>query len=126
MRSDFREQPQPCPHPSRCTSLRCAYQHGRLCGGLRFLRAPAWCSQTFTAVRLNRLLKPQVHLLGLPRGTGWLAPKMVWQYLSSHVPHPRLHTCHQTRCARLNESSLLTSSADKRDVTSGVALSANR
>ena len=58
---------------------------------------------------------------GFLRGTDWPTPKLVWQC----VLHPHLHTCHRTGCARLNESSLLTSSADKRDVTSAVALSAN-
>lgn len=116
-------QPQPRLHPRRCTCLCCAYQHVRLCAGLRFLRDPAWCSQTAAVMRLNRLLKPFV--LGPPRGPHQPTAKMVRWYVSSHVPHSCLHTCHQTRCDGLMENSILTSSADRRDVTSSAVLSAH-
>jgi len=100
-------------------SLLCIYQHVWLCTRLRFPRAPAWCSQTFTAVHRNKL--PQS--FG-PRAD-WLTPKTAQKYLSSHVPHPHRHACHQTQCAHLSESALLTSFADKQDLTSSLPLSSN-
>lgn len=116
---------QPSPQPvhffllciSACVALRWAQVSQSSClvavrPSRQFVWIGSWISKSSCSLRF-------------PQGTYWLTPKMVRQKLSSHVPHPHLHICHQTHRTRLNESSLLTSSADKWDVTSSVALSAN-
>ncbi|TNN86532.1 hypothetical protein EYF80_003302 [Liparis tanakae] len=66
---------------------------------------------------------------GVARIGSWIfkvhTAEAVEPYLSPHGPRPRLHTCHRAGGARLNGGSLLTSSADKRDASSSMALSAN-
>lgn len=66
-------------------SLCCAFQHAHLCTELGFLRAPAWCSQILTAVIWTGSWTSQFLCSGFLRGTDWLTPKMVRQYLSSRA-----------------------------------------
>lgn len=64
-------------------------------------------------------------VLGPPQGPHQPATRMVWRYLSSHDPHFCLHTCHQTHFDGVTENTMLTSSADRQDVTSSAVLSAH-
>lgn len=74
----------PWPQPVHF-SLCCAFQHVHLCTGFGFLRAPAWCSQIFTAVIWTSSRISQFLCSSFLWGTDWLTPKMVWQYLSSRA-----------------------------------------